>query len=117
MPLPLPPPLPPPPPATTRSGFCSACGFLAPVLASSADCIVQALKWGTRAYSVQFHLEVEHNTVENWAKISAYSEALEAVMGKGGVEDLASNCKEQISDFNNNAERVYLNWMQTSAQT
>jgi len=89
----------------------------AEVLASSADCTVQALKWGTRAYSVQFHLEVEQDTVENWAKISAYSDVLESVMGKGGVEALSSNCKKQISDFNNNAERVYLNWMQTSAHT
>ena len=88
----------------------------AQVLASSPDCIVQALKWGTRAYSVQFHLEVEHDTVEHWAKISAYADALEAVMGKDGLENLSLNCKKHISDFNNNAERVYLNWMQTSAQ-
>ena len=89
----------------------------AEVLASSVDCIVQALKWGTRAYSVQFHLEVERNTVRNWGEIPAYAEALRSAMGPGGLERLDMDCKNEMTKFNNNAERVYLNWMQTSAHT
>ena len=35
------------------------------------------MKWGTRAYSVQFHIEVEDDTVTNWADIPEYRSALD----------------------------------------
>lgn len=89
----------------------------AEVLASSDNCIAQALKWGTRAYSVQFHLEAESDTVQNWAKIPEYSDALLSAMGTDGASTLQSACLDQMGEFNVNAERVYLNWMQTSAHT
>ena len=89
----------------------------AEVLASSFDCVVQAMKWGTRAFSVQFHLEVEQNTVHNWGRISAYAEALRSAMGPRGLEKLQCDCEKEMRNFNSNAERVYLNWMQTSART
>jgi GMP synthase-like glutamine amidotransferase len=38
-------------------------------LAASPDCAVQAMKWGPRAYSLQFHVEIEADTVSNWADI------------------------------------------------
>ena len=89
----------------------------AEVLASSLDCVVQALKWGPRAYSTQFHLEVEDNTVQNWGEISTYAKALSSIMGPGGLEQLNLECKKEMTNFKNNAERVYINWMQTSART
>ena len=85
-------------------------------LATSPDCIVQAMKWGPRAYSLQFHLEVESDTVDNWAQIPSYAEDLEGALGKSGVSDLKTACEHKISDFSNLAERFYLNWLQTSAQ-
>ena len=89
----------------------------AEVLASSLDCVVQSLKWRTRAYSIQFHLEVEETTVKNWSKIPTYAEALSSNMGPEGLEQLDIDCKKEMTNFNSNAERVYLNWMQTSART
>ena len=88
----------------------------AEILASSQDCIVQALKWRTRAFSVQFHLEVEEDTVSNWNQIPTYNEALIAEMGPDGVEKLMSDCNEELTNFNCNAERVYINWMQASSR-
>ena len=58
----------------------------AEVLASSNECVVQALKWGTRAYSVQFHLEAEDETVRNWSQIPEYFDALISAKGEDGVE-------------------------------
>ncbi len=89
----------------------------AEILASSLDCVVQAMKWGTRAYSIQFHLEVEEHTVQNWGKIPSYAEALAGAMGPKGLQRLNIDCKKEMANFNSNAERVYLNWMQTSART
>ena len=85
-------------------------------LATSPDCAVQALKWGTRAHSVQFHLEVEPDTVENWAKIPAYADALESAMGAGGADRLRDDCAARMAEFERMAERVYINWYQTAAQ-
>lgn len=85
-------------------------------LATAPDCAVQAMKWGTRAHSVQFHVEVEPDTVETWARIPAYSEALENALGPDAVAALAATCAERMGDFNTIAERIYINWLQTSAQ-
>ena len=87
------------------------------ILATSEKCSVQAMRWGTRAHSVQFHFEVEDETVENWASIQQYKKALEVAMGPMGVETLQKACEENMVNFKSNAERVYLNWMQTSART
>ena len=38
-------------------------------------------------------------------------------MGPMGVETLQKACQENMVNFKSNAERVYLNWMQTSART
>ena len=88
----------------------------ATVLATSPDCAVQAMSWGPRALSMQFHLEVEADTVENWVAIEAYREALEAAFGPGGVDRLAADCAARLADFNTIAERVYMNWLQAAAR-
>ena len=85
-------------------------------LATSPACAVQAMKWGPRAYSLQFHVEVEADTVANWAAIPEYDAALTDVMGDGGASLLAAEVASHLDAFHNAAERVYINWLQTSAQ-
>lgn len=87
------------------------------ILATSPACAVQALKWGPRAYSAQFHVEVEADTVANWAEISEYAAALETAMGEGAVAKLEAEVAAKMSDFNAMAERLYINWLQAAAQT
>jgi GMP synthase-like glutamine amidotransferase len=87
----------------------------AQVLATSPACAVQAMKWGTRAYSVQFHVEVEQDTVKNWADIPAYRAALEAAMGAGATARLEAHVTARQASFETAAERLYINWMQTAA--
>lgn len=85
-------------------------------LATSPACAVQAMKWGTRAYSAQFHIEVEDDTVANWADIPEYRTALDTALGDGATGRLAADVSARLSEFNAMAERLYINWMQTSAQ-
>lgn len=85
-------------------------------LATSPACAVQAMSWGPRAHSVQFHLEVEPDTVDSWANIPAYAQALQSAMGESGVENLRAACDQHMSSFQIMAERVYINWLQTAAQ-
>ena len=85
-------------------------------LATSPDCAVQAMKWGPRAFSAQFHVEVEADTVANWAEIPEYKSALEGAMGTNAADRLAEEVATHLVDFNAMAERLYINWMQTSAR-
>jgi GMP synthase-like glutamine amidotransferase len=86
------------------------------VLATSPDCAVQAMNWGPRALSMQFHLEVEADTVRNWTAIPAYRDALEGAFGPGGADRLAADCAARMAEFNTVAERVYINWLQATAR-
>ena len=86
-------------------------------LAMSPDCAVQAMAWGPRAYSTQFHLEVEPDTVANWMDIPVYRSSLVAALGEAGPEKLDAACAAKVSEFNRLAERFYINWLQTAART
>ena len=85
-------------------------------LATSPDCAVQAMNWGSRAYSTQFHVEVEADTVVNWSAIPAYEASLKTVLGDNGSSILMASCDAHMDDFNRMAERIYINWLQTAAQ-
>ena len=45
-------------------------------LAGNDHCTVQALRVGTCAWGVQFHVEVESSTIPKWAHVPEYEEAL-----------------------------------------
>ncbi|MGI9393358.1 MAG: type 1 glutamine amidotransferase [Boseongicola sp.] len=85
-------------------------------LATSPDCDVQAMKWHTRAFSAQFHVEVEADTVDNWAEIPEYAGALESALGTDGASKLKADVAASMGKFNEMAERLYINWMQMTAQ-
>ena len=84
-------------------------------LATSPACAVQAMSWGPRAYSLQFHIEVESDTFDNWKDIPAYSQALTDALGAEGGNQFASDVNENLKQFETLAERLYINWMQTTA--
>ena len=83
-------------------------------LATSPDCEVQAMSWGPRAFSAQFHVEVEHETVANWIEIPEYATPLEAAMGKQGATHLEKDCAAHQDAFQVIAERIYINWLQAA---
>ncbi len=86
------------------------------VLATTPECAVQAMSWGPRALSMQFHLEVEADTASAWTAIPEYRVALERNMGPGGAERMIADCARHIGAMNANAERIYINWLQAAAQ-
>ena len=85
-------------------------------LATTRECRVQAMQWGPRAHSVQFHLEIEDDTVANWALIPEYADALGDALGPDGQAQLGAACAAEMPGFLRHAERVYINWLQTAAQ-
>ena len=87
------------------------------ILAWSKNCSIQALQWETRAFSVQFHLEIEDKTVLNWSNIPEYKSSLEKEMGENGFEKMQKDCLNNINSMKEKAERLYINWMQATAKT
>ena len=81
------------------------------VLASSNVCPVQAMRVGEKAWSMQYHVEVEADTVSNWAAVPAYRNALESTLGVGGLEKMLLDSDVYIADFKSNAEHLYRNFM------
>ena len=83
----------------------------AAVLASSDVCRIQAMRIGENAWSMQYHVEVEPDTVANWGAIPAYRKALESTLGPGSLEKLEREASANMTGFVGNAERLYRNFM------
>ena len=80
------------------------------VLASSPVCRVQAMRVGRHAWSMQYHVEVEPDTVANWGKVPAYKAALEATLGSAALGDMDRAAGEAMPEFIAGAERLYRNF-------
>lgn len=83
----------------------------ATILAESPACAVQAMRVGDHAWSMQYHVEVEADTVDNWGRIPAYRSALERTLGADGLETLEADATQSLPGFVSNAERLYSNFM------
>ncbi|MFN0217828.1 MAG: type 1 glutamine amidotransferase [Hyphomicrobium sp.] len=81
------------------------------VLAGSDVCRCQAMRVGSRAWSMQYHVEIEPNTISDWGEIPAYAEALERTHGAGALRALDEAAKSHMQSFTDNAESLYRNFM------
>lgn len=86
------------------------------VLASSDTCSVQAMRVGQHAWSMQYHVEVEPDTVGNWAMAPAYHKALIDTLSEAGFASMSAGAEENMSDFEMCAETIYRNFMSAAAQ-
>lgn len=80
------------------------------VLASSASCAVQALSWGARAFSVQFRLDVEQDTLRSWAGIPQYAEAATAALGADALPRLERQLAARLPCLNAATRQIFDNW-------
>lgn len=80
------------------------------VLASSPDCAIQAMRYGRHAWSMQYHVEVESDTVANWAVIPEYRAALEATLGPGAAEALQAEAESNMETFAAASNQLYKNF-------
>ena len=81
------------------------------VLAWSPACSVQAMRFGPKAWSMQYHVEVESDTVANWSAVPAYREALVRVLGESAMGAMARDAAENMAGFRAGAEKLYDNFM------
>ncbi len=87
------------------------------VLAASNTCRVQAMRLGRNAWSMQYHVEVEPDTIANWGAVPAYRQALEATLGPTALDRIRTEAEINMSSFTSNAERLYCNFMAAIDET
>jgi len=84
------------------------------VLASSPACKVQAMSYGAHAFSMQYHVELEDDTVPNWGAIPEYKSALEMALGANALPKFEAEAGANMAGFNAAAEVLYRNFLTTT---
>ena len=79
------------------------------LLASSADCKVQAFSY-ENAFGLQFHVEQTNKTVPEWACVPEYKSALENTLGNDALKKFSDDVEKNLSVFNNSAKTIYENF-------
>lgn len=73
----------------------------------------QAFRWGSRAYGVQFHLEVSPQMAREWAGVPAYNDALERVLGPGALSRLIDDLASRGDTLRSQARGAFERWLET----
>lgn len=81
------------------------------ILATSDVCSNQAMRVGERAWSMQYHMELDSTTIPEWGKIPAYEEALAQTHGPGALQKMADEAAVNMADFEANARTLYRGFM------
>ena len=81
------------------------------ILASSPVCQVQAMAYGDRAWSLQYHVELTATTIADWGAIPEYERSLNETFGETGLQDLKASAAEHMRQFNRDARCLYDNFM------
>ncbi len=81
------------------------------VLAASPACHVQAMRIGRYAWSMQYHVEVEPDTVPTWGEVPEYKAALEATIGPDALPQLVEDADRQLDVFVANSKQLYTNFV------
>ena len=81
------------------------------MLAKSDICSIQAMRIGLHAWSMQYHVEIEPDTIDNWGAIPAYAQALEETLGQGALTHLNQVADKNMSLCLHSAQTIYKNFM------
>jgi GMP synthase-like glutamine amidotransferase len=81
------------------------------ILARSDLCPIQAMRIGGNAYSMQYHVELEPDTIPNWGCVPAYEAALASTRGPNALAGLARETEPLMDGFIANARNFYRNFM------
>ena len=81
------------------------------VLASSPLCEVQAMKVGHCAWSMQYHVEVERDTIDKWISDPDYRFSLEKSLGKGVLDGIKKQATLLMPNLNSNCRKIFSNFL------
>ena len=85
----------------------------AELLASSPDCTWQAMRVGKHAWGIQFHVELQDQTISEWNEVPAYAAALDKVKGPGALKVMEDEALQHMPQFKDNARLLFDNFCQS----
>ena len=80
------------------------------ILGSSDITKFQIFKYKNHAYGIQFHMEVDENTIIKWSKVPELKNSLEKYLGKNSIDELDKLLRNNIQEMNNNTKILYENF-------
>ena len=80
------------------------------ILGSSDITKLQIFKYKNHAYGIQFHMEVDENTIIKWSKVPELKNALEKYLGKNSIDELDILLRNNIQEMNYNTKKLYENF-------
>jgi len=84
----------------------------ATLLAQSPFYPNQAFRWGTRAYGVQFHLEVSAEMAREWGRVPEYAAALARTLGVDAAERLVEEVAARADELRRHARTLFGRWLE-----
>ena len=81
------------------------------ILGSSLTTKYQIFGYKKYAYGIQFHLEIRNTTVDDWAEVPEYKNALEQSLGSEALPKMKNAVKAEIFTMQNQCKMLYQNFL------
>ena len=84
------------------------------MLASSPAYPAQAFRWGTSAYGVQFHLEVDVEHATEWGRVPQYRDSLDRMLGPNAIKGLTDDLRTHGAGMWSSARTLFESWLRVT---
>ena len=81
------------------------------VIGTSPSTKYQIFGYEKYAYGIQFHLEIRKTTVDDWAKVPAYKNALEKSLGADALPQMKDMVDKEIDSMMQQCNQMYKNFV------
>jgi len=81
------------------------------ILGSYLTTKYQIYGYKKHAYGIQFHLEIRNTTVDDWAEVPEYKNALEQSLGSEALPKMKNAVKAEIFTMQNQCKMLYQNFL------
>ena len=81
------------------------------IIGSSPTTKYQIFGYDNLAYGIQFHIEIRKSTVDEWAQVPEYKNALEQSLGQEALPEMKRMVDEQIITMMDQCKSLYKNFI------
>ena len=81
------------------------------IIGSSPTTKYQIFGYNNHAYGIQFHLEIRKSTVDDWAAVPEYKNALEQSLGQEALPLMKKEVNEEIDNMMTQCNQLYQNFI------
>ena len=81
------------------------------IIGSSPTTKYQIFGYNNHAYGIQFHLEIRKSTVDDWAAVPEYKNALEQSLGQEALPHMKKEVNEEIDNMMTQCNQLYQNFI------